>query len=206
MLKIRYLYTLGQHTGVNVFHVSFTGTIADQSAMTAILTQLATLTQTNIRPLINIVTSLNTIEATDLSSRTGVVASTAGFGAGTMTGGANLPDNVAACVSLPVLYRYRGGHPRLYLPGQQSLNVTGTATWTGGWVTTVQNAMIAWRNAINNMTGANAPFVLSMVSYFTHDANRNPIYHPGGPQPYPIAGVRLHTRIDTQRRRLGREV
>lgn len=205
MLKLRYLWALSNHTGVNVFHISYTGSIPDATTMGAILTQIATLTTTNIKPLVNQAVSLTTIEATDISSPTGILSTVAGFGTGTVMSGAPLADNTAACVSFLTNLHYRGGHPRMYLPGQQTVNTTNTSSWTPGWVTTVQNGMIAWRSAINSMTGTNAPFQLQWVSYYTHDANHNPIYHPGGPQPYPVLNFRLHTRIDSQRKRLGKE-
>lgn len=205
VLKIRYIWDLGGQPGINVYHVKFTGTIADQTAMAAILSQLATLTTTNVKPLVTGQALLTGIEGTDLGTRTGVVATVAGFGAGGALGASPMPNNVALCVSLPVAYRYRGGHPRMYLPSQTTVNLQNQRTWTTGWTTTVANGMNGWRTAINAMTGPNAPFKLCLVSYFTHDANKNPIYRPLPIPTYDVAGIQVHSRVDTQRRRLGRE-
>jgi hypothetical protein len=95
VLKVRYIWDLGGQPGINIFHVKFTGSIADQTAMATILSQLATLSTTNIKPNVTNQASLTTIEATDLGSRTGVVASIAGFGTGGALGASPMPNNVA---------------------------------------------------------------------------------------------------------------
>jgi hypothetical protein len=204
-MKVRFIYTYNNRPAINVFYLSFTGSIPDLATMAAILTQIQTNWAATVRTLQVAACVLNAIEGTDLTTRTGIVASNLTGGAGTATTVAPYPNSVAMCVSFPVATRYRGGHSRMYLPGQDgSHGLTGT-NWTAAWLVAVGAAMSTFRASLNAMTGANAPFALVQVSYFEHNAAHEPIYHPGGPIVRPITGVLVHSRIDSQRRRLGKE-
>jgi hypothetical protein len=206
-MKVRFIYNYANRPAFNVWYLKFSGAIADLATMNGILAQVATVTTTNIKPLYGPAASMTTIEGTDLTTRTGVVSTVTGSGAGSRAGGAALPNSVAFCVSLNVAFRYRGGHARMYLPAQGVSDILGGISWASTYPATVQAGVNSWRSGINAMTGANSPFALVMVSYFTHDANHNPMYHPDSMANhiYPISNVTAHTRVDSQRRRLGKE-
>jgi hypothetical protein len=65
--------------------------------------------------------------------------------------------------------------------------------------------MAAWLTAINAITVGGVAYKLIMLSYFTHDGSGNPIYKVP-PEKYDVMSVAIRTRIDSQRRRLGKEI
>lgn len=203
--KIRLIYTFNGRAAVNVFHVlhAIEGMTLVQAQ--AAVNSIYTLTNTHIKPLVGPAAALNSVEFTDLTTRTSPVATNTTGWTGTASTGTGLPNNIACCVSFLTAYRFRGGHARLYLPAQGSTSVSGGFNWTGTWVTTVKNGMEAFRAAMPTVTIASNPLNMVMLSYFTHDSAKNPIYHADGPHEYFINAVTVHQRIDSQRRRLGKE-
>lgn len=119
---------------------------------------------------------------------------------GTSTSGSNLPANAAMGVSWISGVYWRGGKPRTYLAGYRSADVNGTTQWTSGAVAaTVGNAglFLADINALTH--GAITGTALGFVSFRSGNADRpTPLF-------FPYLGARVHTRIDSQRRRLGKE-
>lgn len=125
-----------------------------------------------------------------------------GAAAGSMAGaysGQPYPAQVAVCISWKQALRYRGGHPRNYLPGiplaagadNHSLSPVYIASYLAD-----ANAFLA---AINARSPGGNPCALGMVSYIKNKIYRVP------PLFFPYASAQVHGRLDTQRRRLGRE-
>lgn len=203
-LKCRYIYSYNGRAAYNVFHVAFTGSPPSGTDMSTLAGNLQTNWVNNIKPLVNANVTLTATEVADMSSRTGLIVQNVTSAVGTVPGTQACPNNVALCVSLNVAYRFRGGHARIYLPGMITANITGGTNWSGTYVTSVGAAIVAWRTAINSMTTAGNSYTLVMTSYYTHDADHKPIYRPV-PVNYPVTGVFVHSRVDSQRRRLGKE-
>jgi hypothetical protein len=123
--------------------------------------------------------------------------------AGTDVSGANLPANCAVGVSWISNVYWRGGKPRNYFCGissndmnlpadSQHLTAAAVAAWDGNaglYLTDV--------NAITH--GAITGTALGFVSFRSGNADRP------APLFFPFLGHRVHNRLDTQRRRLGRE-
>jgi hypothetical protein len=84
-------------------------------------------------------------------------------------------------------------------------NIQGLNTFTTGYLNTVNTNVAGWLSDLKSIQINSQPIVPVMVSYYTHDANKQPIYRPEGPQKYAITSMVAHSRVDTQRRRLGRE-
>jgi hypothetical protein len=114
--------------------------------------------------------------------------------------GTIVPAQVAQCIGWTVQQRYRGGHPRTYLPTPAQPAFTDAQTFAGGHVTSLRNAANSFHAAINAFSvGALTDLHLGTVSFQLHKDWRDPPvfrdYTPG-------AAV-VDSRIDTQRRRVG---
>lgn len=205
MVRCRYQYTYSGRNFYNVFHLKTPTTTPSAATLILLATALRGLWVTRIGPLISSNVALTLTDCVDLGVRDGAYGSNGTVVAATGVSSNQLPNSVALCISLPVAYRFRGGHARMYLPGQILTNTLTGNTWTGAWVTTAGTNMAGWVQDVNAMTAGSTTWSLQMLSYYTHNEAKQPIYRPGGPVPYPVLGAVVHTRIDSQRRRLGRE-
>jgi hypothetical protein len=129
----------------------------------------------------------------------GVDSSFAHVGAG---GDDMLPANCAMCVSWKVQQRYKGGHARTYLPGIRSDILADASTFTSGVVAGVAaaaNNMIDNVNALSRGDFGDAH--MGIVSFVHANAWRSPpVFRDFVP-----GATAVDTRIDSQRRRLGRD-
>lgn len=126
-------------------------------------------------------------------------SSVAMTGTGTEAGG-GLNDNAAAKVIswLSGVY-WRGGKPRTYLTGVATTDMTSGAALTATEITALTSAAAAFRTAVNALTqGTITGTTLGFVSFRTGNTDRTP------PLFFAVSGARVHPRIGTQRRRLGR--
>lgn len=113
-----------------------------------------------------------------------------------------LPPQNAVALSWQVPLTYRGGKPRTYLPGVPT-NATapaGSSELSGTYVSNLENAAHQFLNGIESMiVDAIEGFTLGLLSYYTgHAVRPSPVYNP-------FEGVRVHQRMDSQRRRSGKE-
>lgn len=94
---------------------------------------------------------------------------------------------------------WRGGKPRTYLPDPPASTITNQHTISAGAITSNQTGGGNFRTAVNALTsGAITGTVFGFVSFRSGNADRTP------PVFYSISGVRVHPRVGTQRRRLGK--
>lgn len=131
-----------------------------------------------------------------------------GFQATSATGGllgtastSSLPWNTALCWSWQILSTWRGGKPRNYMMGVPAGAVqTGQQTAVStAYATTLKAAVNNVLTAINAITLSGGSAQLGCVSYHTRNALRpTPVF-------FPYNGVTIHLRLDSQRRRLGKE-
>lgn len=122
---------------------------------------------------------------------------------GSGTGSASvLPANVAMCISWKVGPRYRGGHPRTYLAGIDADTQEDATSFIGTEVATAQadaNDFLAGVNAINRGDFTDAH--LGTVSFVLDNEWRTPPIF----RDYVPDATTVDTRIDSMRRRLGRD-
>jgi hypothetical protein len=202
-VKIRLLGAVGGGKWANVLHAQYAGGTIDTAALNTLATAVRTAWVTNFASLVPSVVTLQTVECTDISTRTGAQGTDTTGGTGTRVGTV-LPASVACCVSWKVGVRYRGGHPRSYFPGPVTADVTGSTTWAAAYVTAMSTAAAAFRTAINASTAGGATWAMSAVSYF-HKVGGVEAYKTP-PDRWLVTGSQVHTRVDTMRRRLGREL
>lgn len=194
-----YSGTYGGGKWANVFHVGFATYPGSAADMASLATALRTAWDSNIKALCVASVQLTTTTVTDLTSAYGQGGIDTTTSTGTYAGTA-LPSSTACAVSFKIGRRYRGGHPRMYLPAGSVSSITNNTNWLGAFITLVTNAMAAWRTAVNALTYASTGNVrLVCLSYYSGKVLR------AVPQPDDVYDLGVHQRIDTQRRRLGRE-
>lgn len=202
IVKIRLLgKTVGGTNWANVLHAQVTGALSTPTLNT-VATSIRGYWTSDLAPWIVTGTTLTTVELTDLSTRSGAQGLDQVGAAGTLAG-APAGANVAACLTLKIPNRYRGGHPRMYLPGVGSAASINGVTWSTGVAgnyTTGGRAFLAHINAL--ITGSTT-WKLCAVSYFHKVGGIEAYKSP--PDIYVISDIICHTRVDSMRRRLGKE-
>jgi len=185
---------------VNIFHAEYSNVPADTPTMNSICQAVHTAYLNAFTPLWDASCVLDTVDGQDLASRTGAVGTFTlahpGSGASVIT----MAVQVAVTLSWTITDRYRGGHPRTYLPGiNASMTANGRLLTTAG-KTAYLNAAAGFLTNMNAITAGGSSWKMCCVRYFSqHQLLANPLVRL-------IGGQSVHGRIDTQRRRLGKEV
>lgn len=115
--------------------------------------------------------------------------------------GTQFPPQVAVTVSWAIAEAYRGGKPRTYVPGVPSTAVAnpGDSLIQPAFA---NNMVLNWKTFLNQMnaTGvAGTAVTIGTVSYHTaHTVRPTPLFRT-------YIDVHVHERLDSQRRRSGKE-
>ena len=185
---------------VNVFHMQYSNVPADTPTMNSICQAVHTAYLNAFTVLWSANCILITVDGQDLASRTGAVGSFSLSHPGTAVAAVDLPVQVALCLSWTISDRYRGGHPRTYLPGIVAGNLSQGRLLTTAGHTQYLNAAAAFLTNMNAITAGASSWKMVCVRYFSqHQLLPNPLVRL-------IGSEAVHGRIDTQRRRLGKEV
>jgi hypothetical protein len=114
----------------------------------------------------------------------------------------SLPPQTSIVLSWEVPITYRGGKPRTYLPGipSSAISPAGSSAVSGSYAQNMETAALQFLNGIESMiVDAIEGFTAGLVSYYhDHAVRPTPVYNP-------FEGVRVHERLDSQRRRSGKE-
>lgn len=200
-VQVKFTGTYSGGKWANILHVGHSSPGLTTADLNAFALLMRNAWNTHLTPLVNNGAVMNGVEALDLSSHSGAVGTNASSSTGLRSSGSALPAQVALVLSWKIARRYRGGHPRTYLVGMSAGDTTLNTNWTGAYLGVALTNAEAFRVAVSGMTLAGSPGVyLACLSYYTGGALR-----PEG-RLDPITAVQVHTRIDTQRRRLGREI
>lgn len=191
------------------YPTGYTATLAD---MTNLGNGVIAAWNSDIAPLCNIGVTLINAQTTDLNSRTGPISSITPVSppVGTRVGTA-MTAQVALVASWVIQNRYRGGHARTYWPGGILSDTNNLHLWNTTFVTTANAGFTAFISAVNGIAVSTGHFAFVMLSYFSGSHKipgqppPPPVLRPV-PTPFAIVGSVVHQRIDTQRRRLGKEV
>lgn len=132
----------------------------------------------------------------------GLVTSTialSGAGSGS-TSTADL-DSSCAVVSWSINAYWRGGKPRTYLPALVGSLIVSERRLTSTAITNLTASAGAFLTAANALSsGAITDTTLGTVSFRSNNADRVP------PVFFPYTGAKVHPKVGTQRRRLGKWV
>lgn len=116
------------------------------------------------------------------------------------------PPQSCVAVSWLGLPSYRGGKPRTYLPGvPESAGTPGTSQLIASYCSTLRTAAQAAILDMTPFTVHSATPALGTVSYINKGVNPVPPHHRPSPIFYSYTGARVHERLDSQRRRSGKE-
>jgi len=200
-LRVVFNGTYGAAKWANVMHVDYTGpTLPNTSDLNTVATNLFGYYQSDFMPLVSGSATLLGCTVTDLNSSSGAVGFHAGSAAGGRGTGSNMSSNVALCLSWKQVIRYRGGHPRTYLCGMEGNDLTDTDHFNATYVGLAKTAMSAFLANVNGMATPST-FVPYRLGYVKYVANKVVLTNPTF---LPFVGYDVNSRVDTQRRRLGR--
>lgn len=149
--------------------------------------------------------SLTEVETQDLSSVEGAIGLSGLTHAGTRSG-TQAPNNVAAVASWKVRARYRGGHPRTYWPAGAAADIINGRLWGTTFAQLMETSIAAYVTNINAITLSGRLASFCAVSFYQ---GRDSVTHKPIPRTdpvvLPVVGSTFHGRVDTMRRRLGKE-
>lgn len=195
----------------NKLHFQFTGGDPASTDLFSFNNAILAAYTTQFLPLCNPNVSIRQVNTVVLSTRTAPTAYSTepsppvGLRTGTATSA-----QVACAVSWGVNLRYRGGHARTYLPAGNISDIQSGRLWTDTFWDEANTAADDFLDDVNGITVGAHTFSLILLSYFSgsHKTPENP--HPDpvprpAPAPFPVVSSSVHRRVDTQRRRLGKE-
>lgn len=182
----------------NIFHLQYSGLAPNASDLNTMAGTILANYTSAFASLLNTAVAIQQCTLVDLTSATAAEGEATTTTAGTRAG-PNFPANVAAVLSWTINLRYRGGHPRTYLPAGIMTDLSGFTTWSPAFVTELDAAAGTFRTSMNALTTGATTYKLCIVSYSSNNAPR--------PQPLPfqIQGHSVDNRVDSQRRRLGKD-
>lgn len=194
---------VGGHAWVNKFHVNYSGTPPTSGQMAAYCAGVNDGWIGGIADICSVGVSLLKIEAVDLSSRTAAVGILDVTSFGTVLGAYN-PANAAVLVDYDIAIRYRGGHPRTYLPAGVQADLETESTWLDASLSNFTAGFQNFLNFIENVTydgfvfGGQC-FLQAVVTVPPPPAWRTP------PVTRIITGFNVQKELASQRRRIGRK-
>jgi hypothetical protein len=203
VIKVQLLWEVGDKDAENVLHFTFSG---GAPASDTFVNNVAAAMVDNVSGLIALwapSTVFTGCKVTDLSSDTAPFFEVAASAAGTREG-TILAAQVAQLVDYPINRRYRGGHPRSYLPWLTAADLDTAQTWTTGSLTDVQNNWVdnVIENLIGEEGGGNAVSAFVSLSYYTDKMLRTtPLTDTIN-----IPGITVSPLVATIRRRDGRHI
>lgn len=184
----------------NVMHLhNGTGLPYTQPTVDAIATGMRAAYATAFLPLINSRFTLTEVNALDLSNNTGVVGVSTGSSIG--SGGSQsqaLPASISLCVSWKTTTHYRGGHGRTYFAGHLMTDQLNSTTWSAATITAWSAAAANFKTAVGTIAVTPSVQLVILSRYHDKVARVTPLV-------LPVVGATVDSRIDTQRRRLGRD-
>lgn len=180
-------------------HVRYTGARPNSGQIDAACGSIASAWNTHLALLHATTVSLQRVEGYDLSAPDAANGFTSTSYTGTKSGTPQ-PVSLAAVMSMKVNYRWRGGHIRSYWPASVGGDLQSGRLWASSFKTSMDTQFNAWFAAINQITFGGATLKLVGVRY---QGKNDPSTFP---KDLDVISVVAHSRADTQRRRLGKEI
>ena len=193
--------TVGTHPWAVVLHSSYTGTAPTASFLNTVAAAISTAWGTSYKAQLSSSVVLTSVIITDLASALGAQGisspGTAGTNANAAAGG-----NSAVLVTYPSSIRYRGGHPRSYLPPPPANQLATTSTISSTYITAVTTAWNAVLAPLFGTSGGGTTMAgQCAISYVTAKAPRTtPVV-----MPISQSAITVQPELGSQRRRIGRK-
>lgn len=207
VLRVRFSGLHVTRPWVNGFAIQYTGSAPDNAALSQLALTLGQTWTTTFGTILMTITSVRLVQVWDISSDTGSEGSDATTHAGLTTATSPLPVQSAICISWPVNRRWRGGHFRSYVPARTVADITNGSTLSGTTQSQYQVQATAFLDDINASSVPYGPLRLGGVRYFPTgtDPDGTPTVKTSG-EFHAFADPTVHTRLDSQRRRSGKEI
>jgi len=192
---------MGPARWANVFHGFSTYTTdPDIAAVSLVAQTVATAYYSNLKAGMHsdcLIEQLRFVQILGPESALETIVPIAVFGT---AAGSSSSAQVAACVSCHTgADHYRGGHSRIYLPGVPSGQLASEIAFLTTYVSATLTRMNSFLSAANAASsGAITAFSLGTYRFFRAKVQLDP------PEFHAWTSFAMDTRIDTQRRRLGR--
>jgi len=199
IVRVRVAGSIDTQVFNNIFHLQYTGTAPSVANLNAVCTSVLTAWQTNFKALCPASVVLSGADAQDLTNAGAATGAATDSTAGTRSGTA-FPNSVAACITWKINNRYRGGHPRTYLPAGVIADLQSGNRWTDAFVTAANSSATAFRTALNAISVGGSTYKMVCLSYVRNGVALVP------PVPYLIESGLVDHRPDSQRRRMGRDI
>lgn len=194
----------------NSLYFTYTGTAAGTDLNT-LLGIVSAAWSANLAPQTINSYHLVRIQITDLNSKTGAQVQEALSIAGTVVG-TPVTSGAAAVVSGKESDRYRGGHRRVYLGGQETGHLLDNNTWTVAYQTALAAAWQAFVNQIISAAPAAMGALKDVIVHRYGATAGSPVLATSGrarmksvplttPITHPISGYVTNPQVASQRRR-----
>lgn len=184
---------------ITTLHARYSGAQPTSGQLDALCSSIGSVWNTHLAVIHGTTVTLQRVEAIDLTA----LDAASGFSTMTYPGtraGSSHPVNVALVMSQKVNYRWRGGHIRCYWPASVGGDLVSGRLWTSSFQTLINTQFNSWFGAFNTLAFGGGTLKLVGVRY----QGKN---DPGPfPKPLDVVNVIAHTRADSQRRRLGKEL
>jgi hypothetical protein len=207
VLRVTMMGGMSPAKWMNGFYVHFTSATASAADLNSLASAISGFWASRFAPLCCTPCIMNSVNVIDLSSPTGNTGVDATVRSGTRTGNM-VSANVACVCSLHIARRYRGGHPRMYIPGAATSDVSNPTTWTAAYVASVTSNVgffLADINGLATIAGLGTLQFGSLSYYLGYDTTTRKSALRSSPIFSAVDKVTTHARIDSQRRRLGKE-
>jgi hypothetical protein len=155
----------------------------------------------NLLPNLSNLLTLTSVSAILYSTDTEDLHATASTSLGGSVSGNPMPAQVSIGITWAIAVSYRGGHPRTYLCGVPYAAMDGLTTIQNTVASAIASDAATLHTALEAFSGTNWSATEHGVMSFVRSGDwRDP------PVFYRITGARVDARLDTQRRRLGRDL
>lgn len=202
--------TKGSDTQVrDRFFMQYSGPGPTSADLLTLLATFDTAWGTNIQPLQDAATILTAVTATDLTSPSTPQVVRQETRTGTRTG-PGLPAAVSPVLRFKINRRYRGSHPRLYLPSGVGTDTSTSQQWTTTFTAALVTGWTALISALQTSPPTNIGTLSQVsVSYFLGFTNKTfpsgrvrPVPTPRGtPLVDQVVGTTVNPNFGSQRRR-----
>lgn len=199
-VRIEHRGTINDLPYANIFHVQGSIGTYTQGDINAVATAMHAAYFNAFGALLNNQTKMVSTTAIDLSSRTGYVGFDTTGHTGAVAATSLPPNSLAVCLSWEIRDRYRGGHPRMYIPARNMADVLLGRNMNATTQGLYDGAANGYLTSVRNMTAGGQTWLPICVRYWSN--------HQLLPVPLQrhIDDVKVGTRFDSQRRRMGKEV
>lgn len=197
----------GGPTTSNSFFMKYTNSMSAADALT-LATDLATAWSNRIATFTGPTWTLFETQCEDLNSQSGVNVTFATSHVGT---GTSSPQDATSCVvQYHIAFRYKGGHPRAYVPGIQPSNLQDGNTWSTSFLGLFAPA---WQAMITDVANTPTAGVGAMSQVVWHRYSSNTADFPNGhpttkppwplatPVAHPVTAISVNPQVGSQRRR-----